>query len=150
MCEPLAAKRRPRSVVDAQFSLPFSVATALARGSAWPEEFQPDRFDDRAIRHVMDRVHPVRDAALDALFPRTWPSWVRITLDDGALYERRVEHPLGDPENFPDPVVLEAKFVRLAARVLPAPRVRAVLDAVTRASAMDDVRTLLGLTRTAI
>jgi len=150
VCEPLDAKRRPRSVVDAQFSLPFSVATALVHGSAWPEDFQPERFDDRAMRHVMDRVHPVRDAALDAWFPRTWPSWVRITLDDGVHYECRVDHPLGDPEHFPAPSVLDAKFARLAIRALSAAQVRAVSDAVTHASAMDDVRTLLGLLRPAI
>ena len=150
VCEPLEAKRRPRSVVDAQFSLPFSVATALAGGSAWPEDFQPDRFDDPAVRHLMDRVHPARDPALDAMFPRTWPCWARITLDDGTRHERRVDHPLGDPEHFPAPAVLGAKFARLAGRALPAAGVAALSDAVTRASALDDVRTLLALTRPGI
>jgi 2-methylcitrate dehydratase PrpD len=118
----LDAKRRPRSVVDAQFSLPFSVATALVRGAAWPDDFAPARFDDPAIRHVMDRVEPARDPALDARFPRTWPCWVRITLDDGTRLEHAVTHPLGDPENFPSDDALAAKFARLAACALGRPR----------------------------
>jgi 2-methylcitrate dehydratase PrpD len=148
VCEPLAAKRRPRSVVDAQFSLPFSVATALVRGAAWPEDFAPATFDDPAIRHVMDRVHPARDVALDARFPRTWPCWVRIALDDGAVHEARVEHPLGDPENFPTATGLLEKFLRLAGRVLDDAPARALSDAVTRIDGLSDVRALLALVRT--
>ncbi len=148
VCEPLDSKRRPRSVVDAQFSLPFSIATALVRGAAWPEDFSPALFDDRAIRHVMDRVHPVRDPALDAHFPRTWPCWVRLTLDDGTQHETRVDHPLGDPENFPTSAVLGAKFARLAARVLPDDRAHALSDAVTRIGGASDARALLALLHT--
>lgn len=148
VCEPLAAKRRPRSVVDAQFSLPFGVATALVRGAAWPEDFARDLLDEPVMRRVMDRVHPARDAALDARYPRTWPSWVRVTLDGGAVHEARVEHPLGDPENFPDGAGLLGKFRRLAARVLPDPAGRALSDAVTRIDGMSDVRSLLTLVRT--
>src|SRR5262249_38066104 len=36
VCEPAEAKRRPASVVDAQFSLPFGIAVALVRGAASP------------------------------------------------------------------------------------------------------------------
>ena len=148
VCEPLDAKRRPRSVVDAQFSLPFSVATALVHGAAWPEDFLPAHFDDPAVRHVMDRVHPARDAALDARFPRTWPCWVSITLDGGAVLEERVDHPLGDPENFPSATLLAAKFERLATRALPADRARELSEIATRIAAVPDVRVALALTHT--
>jgi 2-methylcitrate dehydratase PrpD len=148
VCEPLDAKRRPRSVVDAQFSLPFSLATALVHGAAWPEDFLPARFDDPAVRHVMDRVHPARDAALDTRFPRTWPCWVRITCEGGAVVEERVDHPLGDPENFPSATVLAAKFERLATRALPADRARELSEIVTRIAAVPDVRVALALTHT--
>jgi 2-methylcitrate dehydratase PrpD len=147
VCEPLAAKRRPRSTVDAQFSLPFSIAVALVRGAAWPEEFAPSHFDDPAVRHVMDRVHPVRDAALDAAFPRTWPSWVRITFDDGTTVERAVTHPLGDPENFPDAGRLREMFVRLASRSLPAGLIDRLADAVGRVGEAADLTPLLELVR---
>src|SRR5262249_24653592 len=123
VCEPAEAKRRPRAVVDAQFSLPFGVATALVRGSAAPEDFAPDAFEDPAIVRVMDRVVGVADPALDALYPRVWPCWVRITLADGTRRERHVRHPLGDPENFPSAAALQAKFSRLGARVLTRDRV---------------------------
>jgi 2-methylcitrate dehydratase PrpD len=148
VCEPLEAKRRPRSVVDAQFSLPFSVATALAAGSAWPEDFAPARFDDPVVRQLMDRVHPVRDPALDARFPRTWPSWVRLALEDGTSWAIEVEHPLGDPESFPDGPMLMAKFTRLATPTLSGGGARALAAAVGRTAQTPDVRTILALART--
>jgi 2-methylcitrate dehydratase PrpD len=119
VCEPIARKRRPRSVVDAQFSLPFGVAVALARGAASPVEFVVETAEDPLVVALMDRVEPVRDPALDAAYPRVWPAWVRIALRNGRTVEERVTHALGDPENFPDAAALEAKFRALARRVLP-------------------------------
>lgn len=143
VCEPLAQKRRPRSVVDEQFSLPFGVAVALARGAASPAEFTVETADDPRVTSLMDRVVPVRDPELDADYPRVWPAWVRITLAGGDTVEERVMHPLGDPENFPDDAALNAKFRTLAARVLPAAQVERLAVAVADLPRADTVRTLL-------
>jgi 2-methylcitrate dehydratase PrpD len=123
VCEPAEAKRRPRTVVDAQFSLPFGVAVALARGAASPDEFAPATLADPVVRALLERVVGVPDAALDAVFPSAWPCWVRITRRDAPALEARVEHPRGDPENFPSTADLEAKFRRLAARALAPPEI---------------------------
>jgi 2-methylcitrate dehydratase PrpD len=123
VCEPVEHKRRPRSVVDEQFSLPFGIAVALARGAASPAEFVAEMLDDPQITRLMDRVTGVRDAALDAEYPRVWPSWVRITLRDGREVTEHVTHPLGDPERFPDAPALTSKFRALARRALPAEQV---------------------------
>src|SRR6266516_2502665 len=120
VCEPAEAKRRPASVVDAQFSLPFGVAAALARGAASPAEFAPVCLHDPTVGALMERVVGVGDPALDAAFPRAWPCWVRITLRSRPPLEARVEHPRGDPESFLTPAELERKFRTLASRALPA------------------------------
>ena len=85
------------------------------------------------------RVRAVRDPQLDVAFPRQWPSWVRITLYDGRVHETAVSHPRGDPENFPTPSELDAKFRSLAARVLPdtaVARVSAAIDVFGEASSI--------------
>jgi 2-methylcitrate dehydratase PrpD len=130
VCEPAEQKRRPRSVVDQQFSLPFGIAVALARGAASPEEFVPETADDPTVAALMDRVVAVRDPALDACYPRVWPAWVRIALRDGRRLEEHVTHPLGDPERFPDAAALGAKFRTLARRALPGPQVERLAAAV--------------------
>jgi 2-methylcitrate dehydratase PrpD len=145
VCEPLDVKRRPRSVVDAQFSLPFSVAVALVTGAASPDEYVPARFADPEVRRLMDVVEPHRDAALDARYPHVWPAWVRLTLADGTVHEARVDHPRGDPENFPTRAELGEKFRRLAARALDEPallRLEAALDGFARAPRAADALVL--------
>ena len=139
VCEPAAAKRRAASVVEAQFSLPFGIAVALARGAASPAEFAPPLLADPAVGGLMERVVGVPDAALDAVFPRAWPCWVRITLRGRPPLEARVEHPRGDPERFLTAAELERKFRTLASRALPAAalgRLEAALADFPRASSV--------------
>ncbi|MCW5888972.1 MAG: MmgE/PrpD family protein [bacterium] len=131
VCEPLDAKRRPATVVDAQFSLPFGVAVALLRGQASPDEFVPSVFGDATITTLMDRVEPRRDPALDAAYPQVWPAWVKVVTRAGAVHDAHVRFPLGDPENFPGDPALLAKFRRLAARALAPDAVERVADAAT-------------------
>lgn len=140
VCEPEARKRRPQSVVDAQFSLPFGVAVALARGAASPDEFVVATATDPMVERLMDRVVAVRDPALDAAYPRVWPAWVRVTLAGGGRLEEHVTHALGDPERFPDAAALGAKFRTLARRALPDATVEclaAAIAALPEASQVD-------------
>jgi len=143
VCEPADAKRRPASVVDAQFSLPFGVALALVRGVAGPDEFVPGAWDDPRVRALMDRVVAVRDPALDARFPREWPCWVRVVATDGTIDEARVDHPHGDPENFPSASELDAKFRGLAGRVLAPAAIDRLAEALDGFPRAGSVRALL-------
>jgi 2-methylcitrate dehydratase PrpD len=146
VCEPADAKRRPASVVDAQFSLPFGVAVALARGAASPAEFAPAVLDDPLVRSLMARVAGVPDPALDAVFPRTWPTWVRIALRDGRRIEARVEHPRGDPESFPTAAEQDMKLRTLAGRTLAPPALGRLAAAVDSFASAPDPRELLAAT----
>ena len=132
VCEPAEAKAAPASQVELQFSLPFGVAVALADGVAGPDRFVLAKLEDSTVRRLMARVVAVRDPALDARYPRAWPSWVRIHLRHGSPLTARVDHPRGDAENFLTPAELDAKFSTLAGRAL-APdgiaRLRATIEA---------------------
>jgi 2-methylcitrate dehydratase PrpD len=143
VCEPADAKRRPASVVDAQFSLPFGIAVALARGAASPDEFTVAYCGDPAVRRLMERIVAVRDARLDARFPRAWPSWVRILLRGDATVEASVAHPRGDPENFPTAAELDVKFRALARRALSEPATTRLAAEIDRFAAADSARPLL-------
>jgi 2-methylcitrate dehydratase PrpD len=107
---PAEQKVRPRTAVEAQFSMPFGVAVALTRGSASVREHTDETANDAAIRDLMARVTCVRDAELDALYPERWPARVAIELRDGARLAHRVDHPKGDPEN---PFTLDEMLERL-------------------------------------
>jgi 2-methylcitrate dehydratase PrpD len=143
VCDPPEAKRHPASVVDAQFSLPFGVAVALVRGVASPLEFGLPTIADPAVQGLLPRVEATRDASLDAVFPRAWPCWVRIRLAGGRTLETRVDHPRGDPDNFPTVDELDAKFRALAGRVLSPTDLDRLSDAIAGFAGARRAATLL-------
>lgn len=107
LCEPIEAKRSPRSAIDAKFSLPFNVAVAAAL-----HRVDLDAFTAHGLRD--ERVHAVsRHVAHEFLNSRDpGEGWVEIVSDRGvrsAVVPRAV---LGSPGNPMSDADLEAKFVR--------------------------------------
>ena len=99
VAEPAAAKCRPASVVDAQFSLPFGAAAALVWGRAGLAEYDEPRLDDPAALALMDRVGYEVDPEIDRDFPEKWRAWARVTTRFGDTYSQWVDDPKGDPGN---------------------------------------------------
>ena len=117
VAEPAASKRRPTSVVDAQFSLPFGAAAALLWGRAGLAEYDEARLADPAALALMDRVDYEVDAEIDRDFPDKWRAWARVTTKAGDAHSQRVDDPKGDPGNpFTDTECRE-KFDDLASAV---------------------------------
>ncbi len=99
VAEPAASKRRPASVVDAQFSLPFGAAAALLWGRAGLAEYDEARLADPAAVALMDRVDYEVDPEIDRDFPDKWRAWARVTTRSGDTHTQRVDDPKGDPGN---------------------------------------------------
>jgi 2-methylcitrate dehydratase PrpD len=112
--DPPAAKRRPHSVVDAQFSMPFAAAVAIAHGRAALQEYSDSQLADPRILRLMDATECVHDAELDRTFPRMWRAWAEVETKDGRTVRTTVDYPKGDPENAFTPRELRAKFASLA------------------------------------
>lgn len=111
---PLPQKRRPSTIVEAQFSMPFGAALAIVLGHAGPFDHSPRLLADPRIRRVMDQVECYTDPELDAEYPAHWPAAVELTLRDGSRLEKRVDFPKGDPENPLSVVELQDKLAHLA------------------------------------
>ncbi len=132
ICEPAERKRRPLSVVDAQFSLPFGVAVALARRRAGLEEFVLPMLQDPLVRELMPKVGYARDPELEKNYPREWPAWARMSLQDGREVSAHVRFPKGDPENPLSWDDLVEKYRTLAGVVWERDKVETVQSAVQR------------------
>ncbi len=115
VAEPATAKRRPASVVDAQFSLPFGAAVALLWGRAGLAEYDESRLDDDAVEGLMDRVSYEVDPDIDRYFPQKWRAWARVTTRSGSVHHRWVNDPKGDPGNPFTGAECVEKFNELAA-----------------------------------
>jgi len=114
---PEGHKRRPESIVDAQFSLPFAVAAALSSGRAGLEEYTVSNLANPPVLDLMDRVSYHVDPSVDAAYPEHWGAIVRIDTIDGRVLEASVTDPKGDPGNPFTQGDLEAKFHDLTAGV---------------------------------
>lgn len=117
VCEPVAAKRRPKNDYDAKFSIPYAVASGLARGKLGLAEFLPAAFTEPRIEKLMDKVEYAIDAA--STFPRHYSGEVEVTLDDGRTLRNRVAVNRGNPERPLANAEIEAKFFENCALTLP-------------------------------
>lgn len=146
VAEPITQKRRPRSMVEAQFSVHFAVAVAAMWRRVTVAEYRPECLTSAEVHALMDRVECVPAPELDALFPKLWPTTVEIALRDGRRLQTRVDHLKGDPENPLSWEEVAAKFDSLAAELIPADR-RAEIIAAVRDLENRPVRSVTDLLR---
>ena len=129
--EPVARKRHPLTVVDAQFSMPYGAAVALSRGRAALPEFEASTLRDEDLKQIMDVTECVVDRDLDRTYPEQWRAWAEVDTVDGRTLRAEVENPKGDPANPLSADELREKFVTLTDGVYSAVRRVAIMDAVT-------------------
>jgi len=141
---PLAAKQRPTSAIDAKFSLPFTVATALVRGGVTLESFSPASLQSVDVLRVAERIRYVGDPS--GRFAMT-AGRMSIRTSAGTSIVLEVEHPRGNPTD-PIPVSeLREKFVSCAAEaIIPFTRDRAesVADSILAVAAAPRLRERIG------
>jgi 2-methylcitrate dehydratase PrpD len=147
VCEPRAAKLRPRTAYDAQFSLPYSVAASLIDGRVGLDTYAPARLGDPRVLELAARVTHAVDP--DSRYPETFPGWVRVRLRDGRVLEARAPDGRGSVARPLPAEALVDKFRDNAGRALPPPRVAAIERAALRLDGLHDVRALTALCRVA-
>lgn len=126
VCEPAAAKRRPKSDYDAKFSIPYAVASGLARGRLGLAEFLPAAYTEAKIEKLMDKVEYVVDPS--STFPRHYTGEVEVTLDDGRTLRHREAVNRGNPDRPLSNAEIEAKFFENCALTLPEGAARRLRD----------------------
>lgn len=114
--DPANAKRRARSIVDGQFSMPFATAVALLRGRFGWDDY--DLLGNPQVDAISDRVNTFRDDSLEGL---THPFGATLAVEArGEKFTLRIPDPSGEPETFPDAAAFAAKFDALTSPVLNA------------------------------
>lgn len=130
VCLPRERKYSPSNVVDAQFSMPFGAAVALAYRNAGLDQFTDKNFQSPLIHSLMGKVVMTKDIGIEKNFPAEWPARVQVHLTNGKQFEKYVRFPKGDPENPLSWEELSAKFHSLATRVLPKSRCEQISNSV--------------------
>jgi 2-methylcitrate dehydratase PrpD len=128
VCEPIAAKRRPQNDYDAKFSIPYAVASGLARGRLGLAELRSDAWVEPRIENLMDKVDYAVEAASD--FPKYYSGEVTVTLEDGRTLNHRIAVNRGNPERPLANAEIEAKFLENCGITLPETAARRIRDLV--------------------
>lgn len=108
---PADAKRKPRNVVDAQFSAPFVLAAAFLHGEVTWESYS--LLESAAMKAMIARINCVFDPEIEAEFPANMSGRVTVVAR-GQTYTEKVVVPYGEPSNFVSEDMLLAKFFSLA------------------------------------
>jgi 2-methylcitrate dehydratase PrpD len=99
VAEPEEQKSNPKSVVDAQFSMPFGAAVAILNGKATLDGYTMENVNSARVKELMDKISCIKDPELEKEFPKKWPASVTLQTKDGKTYSTRIGFPKGDPEN---------------------------------------------------
>jgi 2-methylcitrate dehydratase PrpD len=146
VCTPAEVRKSPRTVVDAQFSVPFTVAAALVDGGVTLSHFSEASLHREDIRAVAQRV----DAFVDTDIEREWsrsisPAQLHVEMDDGTMHGLRINWPLGHPSCPMSPEDFDSKAIdcfRASVRPLYDDSPRQLRNLVDSLESLDDVRAL--------
>jgi 2-methylcitrate dehydratase PrpD len=138
----------PRSGLDAKFSVQYVLARAALEGVVRLEHFSDSAVKDPTVRTLMARIKaaPHPDAIMDTT--EHFFADVRVTTNDGAVFDAYVDRPLGRDRQHPlPPRALEAKFRDCAGLVLGAEAAIAIESAILTIETLKDVREIGRLMR---
>jgi len=128
VCEPVANKRNPVNSYDAQFSIPYIVATGLTKGRFTLAELEDDALNDKAVLDLASRVDYEIDEG--STFPRHYTGEVVVETADGRTLRHRegVNRGCADRPLSNDEVV--SKFFDNADRAIPRRTAERIRDGV--------------------
>ncbi len=116
----------PDTTSQAQYSLPFALATQLRFGRIGPEHVSGPALSDPETARLLPCITVVEDPALSARFPADRVSEVRVTLRTGARHASGVVYARGGPEAPMGDGEVKAKVLSMATPTLGAARAGAL------------------------
>jgi 2-methylcitrate dehydratase PrpD len=126
----------PTSRIEAQLSLPYSIAVAMVTGQAFIDEFDVPWLDEPQVRRLAAKIRLIESREL----PFDSEPYLTLKTADGLEFAGHVDYAGGAPENPLPPGRVVAKFEALAGRVLCADLVAELRDLVLALPDIADIR----------
>jgi len=135
------AKRDVHTLLDAQFSMAYSLGVVAATGRSGLDEFFPPRTNDAQVSALMDRVEIVADRALG---PYEEPE-IEVRGRKGQVWWRHVPVPRGAPERPLEVEHLLRKDEAVAVPIIGQRQFNALKKAVLKLEDCKDIREVTAL-----
>jgi len=137
----LTGKTDPRVGLEGKFSVSHCAAVAVIDGAAGEAQFADARIKDPAVIALRQRVRAEVDKTIDED-----AAAIAITLVDGTVVKKRVEHCIGSLAHPMSDTDLEAKFRGLCEPILDADHIEMLINACWQLDQADRLDHLASLT----
>ncbi|TAL53198.1 MmgE/PrpD family protein [Pandoraea sp.] len=128
VCEPVANKRRPANSYEAQFSIPYIVASGLLKGRFTLDELEPAALADAAVLALAGKVDYEIDP--DSTFPRHYTGEVILEMNGGRQLSHREAINRGSADRPLTNHDISDKYFINAKRALPESRAAQIRETV--------------------
>jgi len=98
LSEPLESKRRPKTGIDAKYSIPFTIAIAVAKGDVTLRDYMPEGLNDPAVLRMAEKVWHQHIPEIAEKREEELPT-LEIRTGNGKKYSRQDTVFYGMPEN---------------------------------------------------
>jgi len=147
VCVPEQVRLAPRTIVEAQFSIPYAVAAAWIDGGLGLAHFTDEALRRSDVLALASRVQPFVDDEIDRDWRRViTPAKVSVHFRDGQTVQARVDYSKGHPKNPMTRREIAEKTidcVAVAARPVDAETVDRFVTTVSELESIQDVATLV-------
>lgn len=128
VCEPVATKQSPQNSYDAQFSVPYTVATALVHGGFGLRHLEDTALSDAQVLALARKVQYEIDPA--SPFPKYYSGEIIVTTNDGRQLRHREHVNRGGSDRPLSGGDIEKKFIDNVTLAASGERARRLLDTV--------------------
>lgn len=143
VCEPVQNKKKPQNSYDAQFSIPYAVASGLTRGKFGLAELEGAALSDAETLSVAHKV----DYEIDpqSAFPKYYSGEVIVRLKDGTEFSHREHINRGASDRPLSSDEIAAKFMENATMAVSKDAAMRIRDAVVNMDATLPAAELAGI-----
>ena len=137
LSEPIETKRRPKTSIDAKYSIPFTTAVMMAKGNVRLRDYTDEGLHDPATLAMADRVSyraaPETAKKFSGKIPWSGVGLVAVEIrtKDGRVFRRQPDSVPGDPKSPVSQKLLEEKFrdcVSFSAKPVPRRNIDRVIE----------------------
>jgi len=137
------ATRHPQTTEEAQYSLPFAVASALVHGTITAAVLAAPRNQHPEVTRLSEAMVLTEQPDYEALFPAERHAHIDVVLRSGQRLPGQPTTAKGGPDNPLTNDEILTKFVTLSEEVLDDQRTQSIKDAVAALPTADTSATLL-------
>lgn len=137
----------PQTSEAAQYSIPFTVATAFHYGNVEPYHVSEEYLNNEAVYEVAKKIRLKQVDDLEEIFPEKRPARLKVKMINGEVFEKEVHIVKGDAENPLTWDELVEKFEMCTNNYITHDRQLQIIDQIKNLENLSDLREFTSLLR---